>query len=161
MAEKNKDFQNLINKDKYQIFVFISPASFPISFAIHPWFVLNKKGEISRWEVMHYKNKLNKDFGYLHLNNRAPFLGIGLIWLVGKFFWKPELLGYIEGDENSTAQKTIDFIENSKNAYLYLHKYSFLGPNSNTYLQWILNKFPEFKIKLSWRFIGKNFKIKE
>ncbi|MFA6523897.1 MAG: hypothetical protein WC264_01435 [Candidatus Paceibacterota bacterium] len=106
--------ENLIKKDKYQVFLFASPASFPISFAKHSWFVLNKKGVISRWEVMHFKNKFNKDFKYLHLNNRAPFLGIGLIWPISKFFWKAKLLGYIEGEENSTVKKMIEFIENSE-----------------------------------------------
>ena len=154
-----EDFDKLIDKDKYQVFVFCSPASFPINFAKHPWFVLNKKGIISRWEIMHFKNKSNKDFGYLHLNNKAPFLGIGLVWLVSKFYWKAKLLSSIEGSENSIAQKAIEFIENSKETYPYIYKYSFLGPNSNTFLFWVLNKFPELDIKLSWHFIGKNFSM--
>ncbi len=156
-----QNFESMIKKDKYQVFVFACPASIPISFAKHPWFVLNKKGMISRWEVMHYKNKINKNFKYLHVNNREPFLGIGLTWpSIGKLFWEPKLLGYLEGDENSKARNVIDFIEKSKKSYPYIYRYSFFGPNSNTYLHWVLNSFPEFKIKLSWRFIGNDFKFK-
>src|SRR3989338_7205702 len=79
-------------------------------------------------------------------------------FVIKKHFWKAKLMGYIEGSENSTAQKIIEFIENSEKIYLYCFKYSFFGPNSNTYIQWVLDKFPEFNVKLSWNFIGKGFK---
>lgn len=153
-------FDNLIKKDKYQIFIFACPASLPISFACHPWFVLNKKGDISRWEIMHKRDKINKNFGYLHKNNRLPFKGFGVFYPFSFFFWKAKLIGLLEGDENSKIPSIIEFIENSLQNYPYCFRYSFLGPNSNTYIQWVLNKFPEFNIKLNWRFIGKNYKIK-
>jgi len=156
---KNID-EKLINKDKYQIFVCASPASFPINFAKHGWFVLNKKGLISRWEVLHFKIKVNKGFNYLHLNNRAPFLGFNIIYPFKFLFWKAEVLGYIEGDENSIVKQVIDFIEKSKENYPYCDKYSFLGPNSNTYVKWILDKYPQFGIELSSGFVGKGFNVK-
>lgn len=33
--------------------------------------------------------------------------------------------------------------------------YKLTGPNSNTYTQWVLNKFPEWDIKLPWNAFGK------
>lgn len=161
MEKNSNDFESLIKKDKYQVFVFANPAPIPINFARHPWFVLNKKGEISRWEVLHFKNKVDKNFKHVHLNRRAPFLGFDIIYPIEKYLWKPKLLGYLEGDEGSLAEKAVELIENSRKNYPYCDKYSFFGPNSNTYLQWVLNKFPELNIKLSWHFIGKGFKIKE
>lgn len=152
------NFENLIKKDKYQVFVFCCPTYFPFNFARHPWFVVNKNGEVSRWEIKHTRNK--KDKNYLFINNQPLFQGINITFFV-KRFWKAKMLGYIEGDENSVANKTVEFIENSKKNYPYCDKYSFLGPNSNTYVQNVLNKFPEFKIKLGWRFIGKSYKVKE
>jgi len=155
MSEEVRDFQNLINKDKYQVFLFACSAYFPFNFARHPWFVLNKKGELSRWEV---RQETYKESGsHLYLNAQPLFQGINVSFFLKKYFWKPELLGFIEGDENSNLKKIIDFIENSEENYPYIYRYSLFGPNSNTYVQWILNKFPEFNIKLSWRHFGKDF----
>lgn len=41
-------FGHLIDKEKYQVFVMGSPSNIPLNFALHPWFVLNKQGSISR-----------------------------------------------------------------------------------------------------------------
>ena len=147
-------FQSLVKQDEYQVFIFDCPAYIPFNFARHPWFVLNKKGTLSRWEVRQEKDKNNN---HLYLNAVIPFRGINVSFVGKQYFWKPELLGYIEGDENSNVKQLIDFIESSKENYPYQYKYYLSGPNSNTYAQWILNKFPEFNVKLSWRFIGKDF----
>ena len=153
------NFENLINKDKYQVFLFACPAYFPFNFLRHPWFVLNKKGTLNRFEIAHFKNNKDKDLKHFHKNLYPLFQGVNISFFIN-YFWKAKLQGYVEGDENSIAEKVIIFIENSKENYPYCNYYRFLGPNSNTYAQNILNKFPEFKVKLSWRFIGKNFKIK-
>ena len=149
-------FEKLIDKDKYQVFIFSSPASLPVNFARHPWVVINNKGIVSRWEVMHYKNKKDKRLNHLHFNARAPFCGNIVFYPLELIYWKIKMMGFIEGD---IAFKAIDFIENSLETYPYYNKYRFWGPNSNTYIQWILNNFPEFNINLTWRFIGKSYKI--
>ena len=146
-------FEELIKKDEYQVFVFCCNAYFPFNFFRHPWFVLNKKNEISRWEVRHDLNKINSN--YLYINNQYAFEGTEISFFINKK-WNASLLGFVEGE---IAQKVIDYIENSKTNYPYCNEYSFLGPNSNTYAQYILNKFPEFNVKLSNRFIGKDFKV--
>lgn len=158
MENNFQEFQNLIKKDKNQVFIFTCPAYIPFNFAKHPWFVLNKKGLISRWEVRHYKNIINKDFGYIHLNIQPPFQGINISFFIKKYFWKAKLIGSIESEEDGITKKIIEFIESSDKIYPYRDVYSFFGPNSNTYVQWVLNKFPEFKVKLSWNFMGKEFK---
>lgn len=149
----NKNFENLINKDKYQVFIMYCPAYFPFNFFRHPWIVINKKGDISRWEIRNFINRENKT--YFFINNQKPFEGINkTIFIKNK--WRSNLLKLVESD---IAMRMIYFIENTKKSYPYCNNYYFDGPNSNTYLQWILNNFPELKIKLSWRFIGKNYKI--
>lgn len=157
MSQEINEFQNLINKDKYQVFVFDSPAFIPINFARHPWFVLNKKGVLSRWEVRDTKDK--ETGSYLFINNQPLFQGINVFYFPKNVFWKAKLLGYIDGDEGSTAQRMINFIENSKAIYPYVYSYSLIGPNSNSYAEWILSKFPEFRVSLPWNSVGKNFKI--
>jgi len=149
----NKNFENLINKDKYQVFIMYCPAYLPFNFFRHPWLVVNKKGEISRWEIRHSINKEKQT--HLFINNQKPFEGINKTIFI-KSRWGASLLCLVEDD---VAMKIISLIENTEKSYPYCNNYYFNGPNSNTYLQWVLNNFPELKIKLSWRFIGKNYKI--
>ncbi|MBI5139380.1 DUF3750 domain-containing protein [Candidatus Nomurabacteria bacterium] len=154
----DQDLEKLIDKNKYQIFVMICPTSLPILFAKHTWFVINKKGVFSKWEVKFNKNE-NPSYGYLHLNEGRPFQGISKIYPIKKhFFWKGKMLGVIDGDENSIAKKISEFIEGSKEQYKNRDRYSLTGPNSNTYTQWVLNNFPEINIKLPWNCVGKNYK---
>lgn len=152
------NFESLIDKNKYQVFLFASSAAVPINFAKHGWFVLNKRGEISRWEVFHFKNKSDMDHKFLHHNTFLPFEGFSIFYPLRKFSWQPKILGYVEGGENSGVMKIIQFIENSRQNYPFCNKYNFFGPNSNTYVQNVLNKFPEFNVKLSPRFIGKDYR---
>lgn len=151
--------QELIDNDKYQVFIYGSKAHLPFVFACHSWIVLNKKGLISRWEIIFRKNK-NQDLGYLHIDELPPFRGISIIPFMNRIFSKGRMLGYIEGGSGSLAEEVLKFVEQSKYEYPYLKKYILTGPNSNTYVQWVLNKFPELKVKLSWHFIGKNYNIK-
>jgi hypothetical protein len=162
---KNLDLkENLIKKDKYQVFLVVCPANLPFSFAIHPWFVINQKGVVSRWEVLFSKRKNNLSFGYLNKNAFPPFQGIGIFPFFQKylkFFWKGKILFSIEGGENSTAFHMAKYIEQSNKNYPYTQKYSLTGPNSNTYVQLVINRFPQSKMKLPWNAFGENKKSKE
>lgn len=148
--------QELIDNNKYQVFVYGSKAHLPFIFACHSWVVLNKKGTVSRWEVIFRKNK-DKSLGYLHIDDLPPFRGISILPFMNRIFSKGRMLGYIEGESGSVAEQIVNFVERSHTTYPYLNKYFLLGPNSNTYIQWVLNKFPELKVKLSWHFIGKGY----
>jgi len=153
----SEEFDKLIDKNKYQVFVFTCRAVLPFFFARHPWFVINKKGMISRWDVNFRKNRCKTAWNHLHKNLLPPTQGIAVIPYLDKIFWKSKLLDYKEGQENSVISKAVNFIENSNNSYPYCNEYRLLGPNSNTYAQWVLNKFPELNIKLPWNSIGKNY----
>jgi hypothetical protein len=146
-------YEDLIKSDKYQVFLFTSRAHLPFSFFSHSWFVINKHGLVSRWETLFTKNR-DKNWGHLFLNANPPFEGLGIMPFKAKNTWIGELSGFLEGDE---AKKMIDFIEYSKKSYPYIHEYLLFGPNSNTYIQWILKSFPEFPAKLPSSAIGKNY----
>jgi len=148
-------FQNLIDEKKYQVFIFTCPSNIPFIFASHPWFIINKLGSISRWEVLFTKNSKENSFGHLYLNFFLPFQGINIIPFYLKYFWKGKLLGQIEGEP---AKRMAEFIENSPTNYPHTNEYSLIGPNSNTYAQWIIDHFPELNVKLPWSSIGKNYK---
>ena len=154
-----KEIESLVRKDKYQVFLMASPASIPLNFARHPWFVINKKGVISRWEVSwrpgQYKAKTV--WGHLSLNVLPPFQGLRIFYFSSKYFWKASLLKLIEGDEGSVAEQMAEFIERSSQTYPYANFYSFTGSNSNTYVQWVINHFPESGMKLPWNAFGKKW----
>src|SRR5680860_969766 len=103
-----KDYSKLIEEDSYQVFLFYSKASSPFNFAIHPWFVLNKKGELSRWEVIH-SNSYNEimHWGHLYKDRYPLFQGIEKIPFINMFFNISLLLGEVKGSE---AQMMIEFI---------------------------------------------------
>jgi hypothetical protein len=65
--------------------------------------------------------------------------------LVESWRWKTKVVGSISGE---VAQKIIAKIKESPRNYPHLHKYRLIGPNSNTYTQWILDQFPEWRVRL-------------
>jgi hypothetical protein len=152
----NFDFYSKINKEKYQITLFTCPASFPVMFARHSWLVINRKGEISRWEVFTKPPHTKTSWGHVVKDFYMPFQGINIFFFSQAYLWSNiRLEGFVEGDKNSLAHRMADFVVDSYEEYPYLSEYSLLGPNSNTYIQWILNKFPEASLSLPWNSFGK------
>ena len=159
---KKNEFEKIKDKSKYQVFCFSSPVPFPLCFAVHTWFVINLKGKIHRIEFGKFmvsenekrvKTGVFKDF-------IRPTNGMN------KYFWKPKprfkskLIGVVEGGENSIAKKMTVFIKNKSSEYPLKDKYSLIGPNSNTFTQWILDKFHESDLKLPFNAFGKRYKFK-
>lgn len=163
---KEEQFQSLLKDDRYQIFLFASRAVLPFSFASHPWLVVNKKGRISRFGIAAKKDISTKhifgtiddqeNWGHIHKNKFPPFHGIWISPFSKKHFWKPKLMSFIEGGDNSLAERMATFIESSGTTYPFKERYSIFGPNSNTYVQWILNHFPESGMRLPWNSFGRN-----
>jgi len=155
-----KEFKKLIKKDRYQVFLFSCPAPIPTNFAPHYWFVINKKGKISRWEVLMPSSQVKTSWDHLHKTTKHFAEGLNKIHYTILPRSKSSLVGFIEGKNGSTAQKMAKFIFYSPKKYPYCGMYNPLGPNSNTFIQWIINHFPESGFKLSWRAIGKGYKVK-
>lgn len=155
----DKEFEKLIKKDRYQIFVFSSPVTMPLSFARHIWFVAVEKGKPSRWEILFLKEYKTRHWKHLYLNTFSPSKGMRFSVYFNPFNWNSKLIGYIEGKKGSTAHKMNNFLKNSPKKYPFTKKYLLWGPNSNTFAQWVLNHFPEFKVKLPWNSFGKNYRF--
>lgn len=159
-----KSFRELINKNLYQVFLFTCRAGLPFSLSSHPWFVCSKKGELSRWEILFRKNQCPTCWGHLHLNYLPPASGIEvspitlkIMPFLSKPHWQGEIVGRFEGGDNSTTPKMIEFIENSPDTYPFCNKYSFFGPNSNTYAEWVIRHFPESNFKLPKNSFGRYY----
>jgi len=150
-----EEFSKMFDEKKFQVFIFRCPCNIPFNIFSHTWFVINKKGKLSRWEVL-FRKKCKSSWGHLHKNYFQLADGIDMFLFKSKFIWDSKLIGIV--DKNSLAKKMINLIEKSKNEYPYRDYYNLLGPNSNTYVQWILNHFPKIKIKLPWNAVGKKYK---
>lgn len=169
---KTIPFEELIQKDTYQVFLMICPATLPFSIATHPWFVVNKRGIVSRYgiswrkavarpEPLFGKHVCSGCVGYLHKDGCPPTDGIAVFPYVEKFLWKGHILSSITGEEGSLAARMTDFIEKSFTEYPFSDRYWLLGPNSNTYPAWVLAHFPESNMRLPWNAIGKNFGLRK
>ncbi len=156
----SESLENLIKKDRLQVFLLECPCNIPFNFVSHHWFVVNKYGVLSRWEVLFRNSASKASIGHLNRDFYPPFQGIEILPFTSTFFWKAKLIGCIEGNAESEVSKMIDFIENSDKTYPYCHTYSLFGPNSNTYVQLVLNNFPTPQMSLSKNAIGRNFRIR-
>ena len=142
----------------YKVSLYTCPAIVPFVFARHPWFVVEKQGIQSRWEVFRDAHLSKHSWGHIHKNYYSATQGIEIFSFSQKYFWKDvRLESSIDGNNNSVAQSIIECIEQSPEIYPYRDHYGLRGPNSNTYVQWILNQFPMSGLTLPWNSLGKNY----
>lgn len=141
----------------YTIEFYTCPAHIPFSFAVHPWIVTTKNGQSTRWEIIHREYPGKERFGFLYKNFYSdPKQGIKKHSLSNQY-WHTTKIGEISGGEESLAASMFSFIENMSPNYPFQNNYTlFPGPNSNTYVAWVLKHFPEAKIQLPWNAFGKN-----
>src|ERR1051326_2515888 len=100
---------DLVSKDKDQVFLLACPGNIPFSFALHPWFVINRKGQLSRWEILFRQDAKTTHWGHLHKDFTDPFSGLGIFpYFERHFSYTANLLGVVEGP---AAEKLIHIIE--------------------------------------------------
>lgn len=140
-----------------RVFLYISKGNIPLHFAVHPWFVVNRDGVETRWEVLHQKHKSNTSWGYLHKDALAPKTGMQIIPLL-PFRWNAQCIGEVSGPIAEEVEKNLGA---SPNTYPYAKHYSLLGPNSNSFASWVLGQIPSWKIQLPKNAFGKSFRFKK
>ena len=97
-------------------------------YAHHHWLVTVQGGKRDRWEVWQSRGMCSESWGYLHKNLMAPEEWIGR--------HAPHLVAEWTRDK---ARELIEKIESSPETYPWIERYRYWpGPNSNTYVQWIL-----------------------
>lgn len=98
--------------------------------AVHYWLVIWQNQTVDRWEVWQTAHCCQQSWGHLHCNLMPYNLGVGN----GGSWTEAEWVG-------SQADLLISTINHSPHTYPYKYKYRYWpGPNSNTYVQWILNQ---------------------
>ena len=150
-----KGLESLIDPEQHQVFLVSCPAR--VLFATHPWFVVNQKGSVSRWGVSFLLHEREESWGHLNRDLFPPFQGLPLFTASERHILPSKVLGSVLGDEYSLAARMTDFILRSPEEYPFRDTYSLLGPNSNTYAQWVLDHFPEAPFRLPWNALGKTF----
>lgn len=153
-----EEFSKKLRPDLFQVFLLSSPCNIPLNFARHHWFVVNRQGIVSRWEVLFREKGVITSWGHLHKDFLPPHQGIEILPFSDRYFWKSKLMSIIEGGIGSSAEKAANFIEASATAYKYKDTYKLLGPNSNTFAQWVLDNVPEFKVALPMNSFGSGYK---
>src|SRR3989344_5712675 len=90
--------ERLLKPDRYQVFLLSCPASIPVNFFPHPWFVVNKKGAVSRWEIFWQPGKCPTSWKHLHKDFCPPFQGTAIFFFTERYLWKNvKMLGVVEG----------------------------------------------------------------
>lgn len=147
-----------ISNEIDQVFLIASPLPKPLQLAMHSWLVTNKSGlEVNRWEVWQQKYQCSTSWGHVHKNMLPADCGMNSFFIHGKHGkrWNAQVLGKVEGD---LATEMIRFIEFEAPRYPFAQLYwAWPGPNSNTFVQWILNAFPECGLKLPKHALGARF----
>ncbi len=154
-------FLQKFDDTKYQIFICSSPTSAPLLGFIHTYIVSNCKGKLTRWDVWHTKNRVDSSDGYVHKNTYKPWIGLSIFYgdelSEYRKRWPVSIIGSITGEDNSLAHEMCKFINKDESLYPFKNIYKFLGPNSNTFVQWFLDQYPDANITLPLRAVGKQY----
>jgi len=112
--------------------------------AIHVSFVLKSAGssDLQHWELQPDENG---PYGHVRLTDMVDTAD-------PEFFTRAFIISEVFDDQ---AQSIIDFIQSQSPTYPCRNVYEVLGPNSNTYIEWILQQ-TGWNVTLSPRAIGKD-----
>ena len=136
-----------------------SPVPFPLNYGIHLWFVINLKGKIHRIEFGNFNGSPHKD-GIGLLKDFLPLTkGMNMFFFKRNLRFESKIEDYIEGKKNSDAFELATFILEQYEEYPLKNEYRLLGPNSNSFIGWILKQFPKIKMNISFRAVGLNYKF--
>ena len=114
--------------------------------AVHYWFVIITAETSERWEIWQSQNRGRISWGHLHQDLMPVSQGVGNgdSWV--EKIWQAE-----------EADKLINIIRESPQNYHYNYLYRYYpGPNSNTYVQWVLHE-GKTNYLLGKKGIGKNY----
>ncbi|NBC84074.1 MAG: DUF3750 domain-containing protein [Bacteroidetes bacterium] len=155
---QSHEIASLVNPYDAQIFFLYSPLPFPVSFAVHCWVVTNMAGKLDRWEVWQSTGQCETSRGYVHQNLFPPFQALHINFFVRSLGrCNPRLLHIVQ--DHNLADKMIAFIKKEAFQYPYRHDYFYYpGPNSNTFVQWIIDQFPEYPVVLPKGGLGKGYR---
>lgn len=153
------------SKDNFVVKIYSCPVPFPFTFAVHTYIVFEHGPTVVRYDVnpIPFVDVSSNLFGHIKKDVLPP--EVGFRWL-GKYplnfgpRYKVKLYGKISGGPDSAAGKLYSFIaSDGLKSYPFTHTYRMiLGPNSNTFIQWVLDQVPDSGLRLPSNAWGKDFK---
>lgn len=152
-----KEFESIIKKSPYHIFIFSTKLNFPINFAVHTYIVIVTPHYTNRREIhwKPFKDAKYKEW-HLHLNYQKPWEWRHHYFRSKKWRFPTKLLFHLWWDQK--VEKIITKIENQIHQYPYKNHYHFLWINSNSFIWRLIHQNPELKCVLPWNAFGrKNF----
>ena len=125
------------------VYLYSAPLFYVGSIAEHHWLVVDAEERIDRWEIWQHANAGGESWGHLHRNLRGPEQAVGRGPAFLRHTW--------DGD---VASEIASRLARSPVNYPWRDSYRMWpGPNSNTYIQWILRR----QFRLGWKGIGKSY----
>lgn len=116
--------------------------------AVHYWYVVLEDQQTTRWEVWQRAGLSPESWGHLHKNLMPCNAGVGNGGSWCEYTWTGEF-----------ATQLAQILTASPETYPYCDRYCYFpGPNSNTYVQWVLQQAGN-PHRLSRKGIGKGFKL--
>ncbi len=151
----------------YTVTIYATVMTIPFSFAYHTWVEIEHAGQTNRYDLWAYPGMKsatkNKKHVYLNIfpnhlgTTLSPFASVNDMHKrqTGK------VLSSVSGKTGSSVHKLYATIKEHAFTYPAADKYNMLlGPNCNTYTQWLIDLRPEANLRLPWRAWGKGRRIK-
>lgn len=150
----------------YIVRVYATPMSFPLNFTFHTRIEISGNDQTERYDLWAYPGlkTSSKNQGYIYKDIFPDHLGTTFSPLANTDFLEKrqsgKILYEISSSRNVLATELYKKIQAQAFAYPYAETYKMImGPNCNTYTQWLLDLIPELKVKLPWYAWGKNYKM--
>jgi hypothetical protein len=144
----------------YSVALWSTPMPWPLSFAVHVWFVVTCDEVSDRYEVWAKLGKINgtavvKNALDLQSGFRTSYFSHPV---TPKKTGVATLLARVEGEAGSVVAELYQRIVSSPQMYPHTTRYRMWpGPNSNTYVAWCVAPCPDLQVALPWNAFGKNF----
>ncbi len=148
-------------QDLYAVQVWQTPMPWPLHYAVHTWFVVSYRYQIDRFEVWATLGSFTGSA--LVQNATAPYVGFRTSFfdrvVNPRKIGVATKVGEVSGTVGSEAYELYQSVYHSMTEYPFKLRYRMWpGPNSNTYVQWVLAKHPNIDIVLPWNAFGKKYR---
>lgn len=146
----------------YRVTLCATSMPWPLSFAEHLWFVTEHGGVATRIEV--WAPLWVKGETTVLENALPPFEGFRTSFLHSiknpRRRSQVRRLAVYEGGQGSVAAQLSRVLRTAKTRYPYRYRYRLWpGPNSNTFVAWVLAQVPEVNVTLPRQAVGKSYPL--
>jgi hypothetical protein len=148
--------------DYYYVSLHSTPMPWPLSLAVHLWFVIEHGGIKERVEVWAPVYVIEDTT--VIVDALPPYMGFRRSYFDS--VENPKRVGLVRkiaeysGNGESVAAKLYAKIKAAREEYPYKNQYKMWpGPNSNTFVAWVVAGMPELEKQLPSNAFGKNYKL--